>query len=139
MEAKCLMKSVCPRRNEKDASIKVEPIVKRSANLCGEMITMGKNVNARIIQTTPHTAKIVNVVKRSLVCPIPSILDLASDILADAQFINPADSSSACSGWIEDEDLNIDLTDERTPAVSFGEEDPPARGFFSNKSPVSGV
>jgi hypothetical protein len=64
------------------------------ANLCGDIITIGKNVNARIIHTIPIPARIANVVNLSFVFDKSSTDDFAAETFALAQFINPADSSS---------------------------------------------
>ena len=125
MDAICLMKLACPRRNENDNSISPDPSVNRSANLCGEIITMGRNVKASIIQTTPIAARIANVVNLSFVEARSSIEVFAELSFELAQFINPADSSSFCaadetSAVLADEsDEKYDFIPEKIPPEEF--------------------
>ena len=119
--------------------MRADPIVNNSANLCGEIITNGKNVKARIIHTTPAAARIANVVNRSFVDEMSSIDDLAVDSLAEAQFIRPADSSSFCSDGGVELDVKSAFTAARPPddddvagAADLG-------GGRSRRSPAGGV
>ena len=65
-------------------------------------------MNARMIQTNPIPARIANVVNRSFVDWRSSIDERAVEILADAQFINPADSSSCVGGVVKNENMDDD-------------------------------
>ena len=93
IDERCFTNSTCPLRKEKETSINAEPMVNKSANLCGDMIRKGRNVKAKIMQTTPAAAKIPNIVNLSLVAEM-SFTEL--EILAEAHDIKPADSSSCC-------------------------------------------
>ena len=95
-----------------------------SANLCGDIITIGRKVKARIIHTIPIPARIANVVNRSFVFDKSSIEDFAELIFALAQFIRPADSSSfwavLVSAVLAESEPNNDLTPENIPDGADG-------------------
>lgn len=92
-----MKKAACPRRNENESRISADPMVNNRANLCGEMITIGKKVKAIIMQAVPQRAKMANIVNLSFVFCNSSTDERAAVIFVEAHPISPADSSSCCT------------------------------------------